>query len=146
MTKKMQNVPENLPKKLKREYEKKPLERMNLLDDFLFNAMVSYPEQGEEFVRKILEILFERDFPNLKVISQKSYGGRNNKLRGARLDVYVEEDGSVETDAKDTSTIYDLEPDHNNKTDAILSFPKRSRFYHAMIDSRNLRQGRTSGS
>ena len=145
MTKKMQNVLENLPKKLKREYEKKPLEKMNLLDDFLFNAMVSYPEQGEEFVRKILKILFERDFTDLKVISQKSYGGRNNKLHGARLDVYVEEDGSVETDAKDGSTIYDLEPDRNNKAEAIASFPKRSRFYHAMIDSRVLKSGENFG-
>ena len=28
--------------------ERKKLEELNLLDDFLFNAMMTYPEMGEE--------------------------------------------------------------------------------------------------
>ena len=70
--------------------ERKKLEDLNLLDDFLFNAMMTYPEMGEEFTRKILKLLFNKEFRNLKVIAQKSYGGLNTDLRGARLDVYVE--------------------------------------------------------
>ena len=38
--------------------ERKKLEELNLLDDFLFNAMMTYPEMGEEFTRKILKLLF----------------------------------------------------------------------------------------
>ena len=70
--------------------ERKKLEELNLLDDFLFNAMMTYPEMGEKFTRKILKLLFNKEFRNLKVIAQKSYGGLNTDLRGARLDVYVE--------------------------------------------------------
>ena len=34
--------------------------------------------------------MINKEFRNLKVIAQKSYGGLNTDLRGARLDVYVE--------------------------------------------------------
>ena len=54
--------------------ERKKLEELNLLDDFLFNAMMTYPEMGERFTRKILKLLFNKEFRNLKVIAQKSYG------------------------------------------------------------------------
>ena len=61
--------------------ERKKLEELNLLDDFLFNAMMTYPEMGEKFTRKILKLLFNKEFRNLKVIAQKSYGGLNTDLR-----------------------------------------------------------------
>ncbi|MGN8806381.1 MULTISPECIES: hypothetical protein [unclassified Blautia] len=32
---------------------------------------------GEKFTRKILKLLFNKEFRNLKVIAQKSYGGLN---------------------------------------------------------------------
>ena len=54
--------------------ERKKLEELNLLDDFLFNAMMTYPEMGEKFTRKMLKLLFNKEFRNLKVIAQKSYG------------------------------------------------------------------------
>ena len=31
---------------------------MNLLDDFLFGSLVTYPEVGERFVRKVLRIIY----------------------------------------------------------------------------------------
>ena len=121
--------------------ERKKLEELNLLDDFLFNAMMTYPEMGEKFTRKILKLLFNREFRNLKVIVQKSYGGLNTDLRGARLDVYVESDDSAEIDASEDASIYDLEPDKNDKAKYIAAFPQRIRFYHAIIDSRSLKSG-----
>ena len=111
--------------------ERKKLEELNLLDDFLFNAMMTYPEMGEKFTRKILKLLFNKEFRNLKVIAQKSYGGLNTDLRGARLDVYVESDDSAEIDASEDASIYDLEPDKNDKAKYIAAFPQRIRFYHA---------------
>lgn len=36
---------------------KKKLEEMNLLDDFLFGAVVTYPEIGERFVRILLKTI-----------------------------------------------------------------------------------------
>lgn len=118
---------------------------MNLLDDFLFNAMMTYPEMGEKFTRKILKLLFNKEFRNLKVIAQKSYGGLNTDLRGARLDVYVESDDSAEIDASEDASIYDLEPDKNDKAKYIAAFPQRIRFYHAIIDSRSLKSGEDFG-
>ncbi|WP_448781995.1 Rpn family recombination-promoting nuclease/putative transposase [Blautia sp.] len=125
--------------------ERKKLEELNLLDDFLFNAMMTYPEMGEEFTRKILKLLFNKEFRNLKVIAQKSYGGLNTDLRGARLDVYVESDDSAEIDATEDASIYDLEPDKNDKAKYIAAFPQRIRFYHAIIDSRSLKSGEDFG-
>lgn len=125
--------------------ERKKLEELNLLDDFLFNAMMTYPEMGEEFTRKILKLLFNKEFRNLKVIAQKSYGGLNTDLRGARLDVYVESDDSAEIDAAEDMSIYDLEPDKNDKAKYVAAFPQRIRFYHAIIDSRSLKSGEDLG-
>ena len=125
--------------------KEKKLEELNLLDDFLFNAMMTYPEIGEKFTRKILKLLFNKEFRNLKVIAQKSYGGLNTDLRGARLDVYVESDGSAEIDASEDVSIYDLEPDKNDKAKYIAAFPQRIRFYHAIIDSRSLKSGEDFG-
>lgn len=125
--------------------KRKKLEELNLLDDFLFNALMTYPEMGEEFTRKILKLLFNKEFRNLKVIAQKSYGGMNTDLRGARLDVYVESDDSVEIDAKEDISVYDLEPDKNGQVKYIAAFPQRIRFYHAIIDSRSLKAGEDFG-
>ena len=100
---------------------------------------------GEKFTRKILKLLFNREFRNLKVIAQKSYGGLNADLRGARLDVYVESDDSAEIDASEDASIYDLEPDKNDRAKYIAAFPQRIRFYHAIIDSRSLKSGEDFG-
>ena len=118
---------------------------MNLLDDFLFNAMLAYPDTGEAFIRKLLETLFDRKFPHLKIRAQESFAGVNTDLRGARLDVYIEEDGSVQINGDEIPTVYDVEPDHNHKSAEIKAFPKRARFYHAMIDRRSLKAGENFG-
>ena len=89
----------------------RPLAELDLLDDFLFNALLAYPEYGKKFCRKFLKILFGREFKNLNIVTQKSYGGRDTGLHGARLDVYIEEGDEVEIDSSNVSTIYDIEPD-----------------------------------
>ena len=125
--------------------QRRKLEELNLLDDFLFHAMLTYPDTGEVFIRKLLETLFNRKFPHLKICAQESFAGVNTDLRGARLDVYIEEDGSVQINGDEIPTVYDVEPDHNNKTAEIKAFPKRARFYHAMIDRRSLKAGENFG-
>ena len=125
--------------------QRRKLEELNLLDDFLFNAMLAYPDTGEAFIRKLLETLFDRKFPHLKIRAQESFAGVNMDLRGARLDVYIEEDGSVQINGDEIPTVYDVEPDHNHKSAEIKAFPKRARFYHAMIDRRSLKAGENFG-
>lgn len=124
--------------------QRRKLEELNLMDDFLFNAMLTHPETGEKFTHTILKLLFNRDFKNLKVSAQKFYAGMNTDLRGARLDVCIEGD-CVDIDGEDITSVYDVEPDQNDKAKAIVAFPKRSRFYHAIIDSRSLKSGEDFG-
>ena len=127
------------------ERRRKTLEELNLLDDFLFNAMLTYPDTGEAFIRKLLETLFDRKFPHLKIHPQKTFIGLNTGLRGARLDVYIEEDGSVQIHDEAIPTVYDVEPDHNKDAAQIKAFPKWARFYHATIDRVALKSGENFG-
>lgn len=84
----------------------RPLAELDLLDDFLFNALLAYPEYGRKFCRKFLKILFGREFKNLNIVTQKSYGGRDTGLHGARLDVYIEEGDQVEISYVKHSTYF----------------------------------------
>ena len=127
------------------ERRRKTLEELDLLDDFLFNAMLTYPDTGEAFIRKLLETLFDRKFPHLKIHPQKTFIGLNTGLRGARLDVYIEEDGSVQIHDEAIPTVYDVEPDHNKDAAQTKAFPKRARFYHAAIDRVALKSGENFG-
>ena len=124
--------------------QRRKLEELNLIDDFLFNAVLTHPETGERFTHKILKLLFNREFKNLKVAAQKVYGGLNTDLRGARLDVCIEGD-CVDIDGEEIPSVYDVEPDQNDKGKNIQAFPKRTRFYHAIIDSRSLKSGEDFG-
>ena len=65
--------------------QKRKLEELSLMDDFLFNAMLTHPETGEKFTNKILKLLFNREFKNLKVSAQRVYAGMNTDLRGDRV-------------------------------------------------------------
>ena len=120
------------------ERRRKTLEELNLLDNFLFNAMLTYPDTGEAFIRKLLETLFDRKFPHLKIHPQKTFIGLNTGLRG-------EEDGSVQILDEAIPTVYDVEPDHNKDAAQIKAFPKRARFYHAAIDRVALKSGENFG-
>ena len=115
---------------------KRKLEELNLLDDFLFGTMVTYPVIGEKFVRELLQTIFDREFGKLTMVPQKVYYGSNTDKHGARLDVYVEEEAEGETDAA-----YDVEPDQNNGEEEVKALPRRVRFYHAKIDAQSLKSG-----
>jgi predicted transposase/invertase (TIGR01784 family) len=119
---------------------RKKLEDLNLLDDFLFNAMVTHGEDGERFCRKLLKIIFGREFGKLTVIPQKVYYGTDTDKHGARLDVYLDEDATcVEAE---NGTIYDIEPDKNDDSVSVASLPRRVRFYHAIIDTKSFPSGK----
>jgi len=66
------------------EYLKKKLEELNLVDDFLFGAVLSYPGIGEKFARLLLETVFGRKLGKLTVIPQKTYYGGDTDQHGAR--------------------------------------------------------------
>ena len=118
------------------------LEELNLLDDFLFGTMVTYPVIGEKFVRELLQTIFDREFGKLTMVPQKVYYGSNTDKHGARLDVYVEEETEEGTDIA-----YDVEPDmpYDDGAETIFLYTKGKKgdkpeklcqLLHYMEDSR----------
>jgi predicted transposase/invertase (TIGR01784 family) len=73
----------------------------------------------------------------VKVPPQKSILGVDTNLHGIRLDAYLEVT-ETETDVELESDIYDIEP---NKVIEKNSLPKRTRYYHSLIDSKLLGSG-----
>ena len=109
--------------------QRKRLEDMNLLDDFLFNAVMTFPGIGERFCRLLLQVVLGREIGRLRVVAQRVFGGRDEEFRGARLDVLAD------------PAVFDIEPDNNGDVVSLKDLPKRVRFYHAIIDSRCLKKG-----
>lgn len=119
--------------------ERKPLKEMNLLDDFLFGSVVTYPEIGERFVKSLLRVIFGREFKHLSVTAQKVLYGANTNLHGARLDVYLEP--AVDEEAEERAVVYDIEPDQKDAAADRKALPRRVRFYHGKIAARSLNSG-----
>ena len=72
--------------------QRRIVEVLNLMDDFLFFKMVNDPDFGEEFSRELLRIILGKEVGKLKVVPQKVYYGSELETHGARLDVYLEEE------------------------------------------------------
>lgn len=105
--------------------EKKKLQELNLMDDFLMNRIVSDPECGNAFAQFILRTILGRDMGKLLVIPQKVEYGEDTDKHGIRMDVYMDED---------EADIFDLEVDQTRDILERASLPKRVRFYHAKVD------------
>ena len=56
---------------MNREYRKRSLQELNLMDNFLFFEMVNHPIYGEPFTQLLLKIILGREVGKLKVIPQK---------------------------------------------------------------------------
>ena len=117
---------------------KKKLREMNLLDDFLFGSVVTYPEIGERFVKILLKMIFGRAFRKLSVTAQKVFYGADTDLHGARLDVYMEPEKEY---PEERAAVYDMEPDQNDTASDKRALPRRVRFYHGKIMARSLNAG-----
>ena len=119
--------------------QKRNLEELNLLDDFLMGSVLSYPGIGPEVCRRMVSIILNREIKQIRIIPQKVYFGADTDKHGIRLDVYAEEK------ADDLNTVYDIEPDKDGKESLRLALPKRARFYHAKIDAESLASGEDYG-
>lgn len=124
---------------------KRKLEELNLMDDFLFQEMVSKEGIGEEFCRILLSTILNRTIQKVRIIPQKTVAGIDTGNHGIRLDAYVQEISSddISTDDIEVSTdVYDIEP---NNTYEKESLPRRTRYYDALIDSQLLESGTDYG-
>lgn len=117
------------------EYNKKAFEELDVLDDFLMNAIASNKEVGIPFCRRILSVLLQREIGEIRVTAQSTIPGSFLGMRGIRMDVEIEEAGNEKKSS--IANVYDLEP-HLRKD---IHIPKHNRFYQAKIDSRYLKSG-----
>lgn len=119
-------------------YTKKPLEDMDVMDDFLMSQLASNEEFGREFCRRLLSTLLQRKIGRLSIRTQRMLPAATPRLRGIRMDVEVEEFEEPENEEEPViMNIYDMEPHLRND----LNLPRHNRFYQARIDSRGLKSG-----
>ena len=67
------------------------LEDLNVLNDFMLNAIANDPDVGEPFFREVLSILLEREIGEITVRAQSIIPGDTPELRGIQLDVEIQE-------------------------------------------------------
>ena len=118
------------------------LEELNLIDNFLFQEMLSQEEVSGEFARILLSTILDKNIRKVKITPQKNILGVDTDRHGIRLDAYIE-DISDElvgntADAEVIPDIYDVEP---NNTYEKGSLPQRMRYYHGLIDTQVLASG-----
>ena len=61
------------------------LEELNLIDNFLFQEMLSQ-EEGKEFTRILLSTILDKNIRKVKIIPQKNILGVDTDRHGIRLD------------------------------------------------------------
>ncbi|MCM1468177.1 MAG: Rpn family recombination-promoting nuclease/putative transposase [Alistipes sp.] len=122
----------------------KKFEELDVIDDFLMNAVATDPEVGEDFCRTILSVLLQRNINKLRVEAQKTIPANVPGLRGIRMDVEIIEEITEEKreGSGPAMNIYDIEPHLQND----MNFAKHNRFYQAKIDSRLMKSGETDFS
>lgn len=124
-------MPENNDTKIKK--HRRTLAELNLIDDFLFQAVLS-GEGGEEFARILLGTILGRSIRKVKVIPQKSVPGIDTDRHGIRLDAYIKDVSDEllpdQLDAEVIPDIYDIEPDNTyEKKNTSQTNPLLSRAY-----------------
>ncbi len=118
-------------------YVRRPLEDLDLLDDFLMGAVASDEEVGPTVCRKILSTILNREIGEVRITAQRTILAATPELRGIRMDVEVLESTEAAGKGLPAMNIYDIEP-HIPK-DRYL--PRRSRFYQAKVDGKHLASG-----
>lgn len=118
------------------------LEDLNLIDNFLFQEMLSQDEDGEEFARILLSTILGKQIRKVKITPQKNILGIDTNKHGIRLDAYIEDVSDELTgnlaDAEVIRDLYDIEPNNAYEKETL---PKRMRYYHGLIDTQLLSSG-----
>ena len=113
-------------------YSKKTLQELDLIDNFLSNAIASNRELGEPFYRLLLSVLLGKELKTVRVLAQQVIPAATPELRGIRMDVEI-----TEYDEGTVTNIYDMEPHLRDG----LHLPKHNRYYQAKIDGRYVKRG-----
>ena len=111
----------------------KKLEDLDVLDDFMLNAIANDPDVAEPFFQKVLSVLLEREIGEISVHAQVFVPADTPEKRGICLDVEISE----QDDSPAKCRIYNVEG--QNYKENFLQ--KRCRFYQAKKDSKRLKRG-----
>lgn len=116
-------------------YTNKSLEELDVMDDFLINAVSSDGEVGEDFCRTMLSVLLQREIGRIRIVAQYALPASSPEHRGIRMDVEIEEYGDGEQ--MQIANVYDMEPHLQDNID----LPRHNRFYQAKVDARYMTRG-----
>lgn len=123
----------------------RPLEELNLMDDFLFQEMLLQEGDGEEFCRILLGTILGRPIRKVRIMPQKNILGIDTDRHGIRMDAYIEDisaenalPGAEMVDAEIMPDIYDVEPNNRYEKQTL---PKWVRYYHGLMDTQLLAAG-----
>lgn len=118
------------------------LEDLNLIDNFLFQAVLSDKTEGEEFAKILLSTILGKQIRNVRIVPQKNILGLDTDKHGIRLDAYIEDvSDELNSNLADVDLIpdvYDIEPNNSYEKPSL---PKRIRYYHGLIDTQLLSTG-----
>ena len=117
----------------------KPLEELNVIDDFLFNEIMADEKTGEEVCRMIIGKVLKREVKKISFTPQRSIPGISERTHGIRLDAFIKENHDENGEDGSEVSVYDVEPDKTSEKKDSL--PKRSRFYGDLIDVKLLAAG-----
>lgn len=115
-----------------------PLDKQNVIDNFLFNEIMSDQENGEALCRMILERVLKRKIGTIHFTPQKVVPGISEKSHGIVLDSYIVENIEGDNGLPEID-VYDIEPD--KRISKKKSLPKRTRYYSDLIDVHLLETG-----
>ena len=115
---------------------RKPLQELSLIDDFLFSEAMLNKETAELMTRLILERALGINAKHLIIEPQKTINSIDTDRHGIRMDVSITEKVD-ETYNSEIIRVYDIEPN----TRRSFSLPKRSRYYQAITDVKLLSSG-----
>ena len=113
-------------------YTKKTLQELDLIDNFLSNAIASNQEINEQFYQLLLSVLLGKKLKKIRVLSQQMIPAASPELRGIRMDVEI-----TEYDEGSVTNVYDLEPHIKDQ----IHLPRHNRYYQAKIDGRYVKRG-----
>lgn len=69
----------------------RPLSELNIIDDFLFQQLLSQEGDSEEFCRILLSTILGRPIRKVRIIPQKNILGIDINRHGIRMDAYIED-------------------------------------------------------
>ncbi len=112
---------------------KQQLENLDVLNNFMFNAIATDPDVKEPFFREVLSTLLEKNIGDISVQAQSYFPGTTPGKRGIIMDAEIWE----ADDSPANCTVYNIEPQRYTET----HLQKRVRFYQAKKDSKGLKSG-----